>query len=228
MSYTANDGNLPDYIKKLPSEMRIAWVKIFNTMYQKYGEQMAFIVANKWLKRQDAKMRGRLVARSKSHKITFAVDKTDGYIKRDADGNDYITLVLTDEQSDPAIKYSPELLKRWADDINNGNYIVGDFDHKEYDFIMATTADSSQVEKKLREKRGIAKAIKAVFEKGKLWVKAMIDKRYKRKLQDIGVSLEAYIPEEHVKEGVATQGSLFGFSFIPLGKQGNPVARVAA
>ena len=221
-----NDGSLPDYIKKQPFKVRSKWVQIFNSIFPDEGEEMAWLVANKWLKRQ-ASM-GYNIARSASHKIQFKVDDTNGFIKRDRNGDEYVNLVLTDEKSDPEINYTPNLLKKWASWINAGNYIVGDFNHKEYDFIMATTGDGDEVGKKLKNKKGIAKAVKAVYEKGKLWVKALIDKRYKNKIKDAGVSLEAYIPPEDVVGKTATDGKLFGFSFMVGQEQGNPIAKVAA
>lgn len=220
----ANDTSLPEYIIKQPPAIRARWIFVFNKTYEEHGEEMAFIVANKWLLRESKKS---FVARSKRHIVHFNIDDKDGFIKRDEEGNDYISFVLTDTTSDPAIQYTPELLKGWADSINGGNYIVGDFNHREYDLIMATSGSAEEIGNKLKEKKGIAKAVKAVYEKGKLWVKALIDKRYKNKIKQAGVSLEANIPEETMYGGQATEGDLFGFSFIVGEAQGNPIARVS-
>jgi len=46
MPYTLRSKNLPSYVKKLPTDMRKRWIAIFNSVFSKQGEQMAFIVAN--------------------------------------------------------------------------------------------------------------------------------------------------------------------------------------
>ena len=224
MVYTdANDSSLPDYIQTKPSAIRARWVVIFNNVAEREGEQLAFIVANKYLKKMASE--GFIEAKSlKIRKLSFKLDTKDGFIKKSLNGEEYVSFVLTDTLPDGhGETYTPELLQEWADEINKGNMILGDIDHTEYDKILATEQNADAITMKLKEKSGIAKAVEAVFEKGKLWIKALIDKRYKKVLSKVkGLSLEAFI--EDAKDNVATAGKLLGFSFMVNGEQANPRA----
>jgi len=102
------------------------------------------------------------------------------------------------------------MLKAWAKQINE-NPIVGDIDHLLYDKVLKSNMSDEQIRSVLKGKPGIAKTVKAIFQKGKLWVKAIIDKRYKRIVEKSkGVSAEAFCTWEGNK---ATSGDLLGFTF---------------
>ena len=45
-----NDPKLPQYIKNRDKTVRAKWISVFNSVFAKEGEKMAFLVANKWLK----------------------------------------------------------------------------------------------------------------------------------------------------------------------------------
>ena len=220
-----NDSSLPKNVKKLSTALRSKWVNVFNTVFKKEGEEMAFIVANKMLLREASKPKQ--VAKSlKTRVIKFDLDTEGKFIKKSADGEEYVSFTLADTLPDgDGESFTAELLQKWADDINAGNVIVGDFDHKEYDNIVQTSGSSDEIGQRLRNKQGVAKTIKAVFEKGKLWVKALIDKRYRKIIEKAGVSLEAYISDSI--NNVATEGRLDGFSFMINEQAANPRLGVA-
>lgn len=221
-----NDKTLPSYVKNKSPKIRAKWIAIFNAAFKTDGEKVAITVANKWLKRTVKKKE--IQAKSLNlRKISLTPVMEDGeFIKKSANGDEYVSFTLTDvlkdEQGD---SYPDALLKRWADEINSGNYIVGDVDHKEYDMITATTPDAGVIAKRLKEKKGIAKAVQAIYEKGRLWIKALIDKRYKRLVKKKGVSLEAYV--ERNDDGDIVDGDLYGFSFMLSEPQANPRAVVS-
>jgi len=207
MPYEINSSNLPSYVKDKPKEVRAKWIHIFNSVYAEHGEEMAFIVANKWLKRFYAE--NKYIKRSI---VVLSVDKSQGFIKRSDDGNEYITLLLGDLEPHLDGKvYTEELLKGWADDINKGETVIGDIDHTSYDKILSSLMTDEQVKAYLKRKPGIAKSVKAIFDKGKLWIRAMIDKRYRRIIENSkGVSAEAIVNTDgqNIKNG-----KLLGFTF---------------
>jgi len=207
MPYTGpDDSKLPSYIKSRSLEVRKKWVAMFNAAYKKYGEERAFIIANTWLKKQ-VKSR-KFVKRSA---LTFDVYEKRGFIKRASNGDEYITLVLnTTKAHKDGIEFTEKMLREWAEQINK-NPIVGDVDHLLYDKVLKSNMSDEQIRSVLKSKPGIAKTVRAVFQKGKLWVKAIIDKRYKRIINKAkGVSAEAFCTWEGNK---ATSGDLLGFTF---------------
>jgi hypothetical protein len=200
------------------------WQMYYNTAG---GGEVGTIVANRMLLKQSEK--AEFIAKSKQfRKVEFQLDNSTGdFIKKDANGDEYVDFVLTDNLPDSdGETYTPELLQRWAKEINEGKLLVGDIDHEEYDNILQTTVDKESIMQKLLNKKGIAKTVKAIYEKGKLWVKAVIDKRYKNMIRKAnGVSLEAFVFD--AENNVAKDGELLGFTFMVSDKQANPRAIIA-
>lgn len=177
MPYTVDSTDLPSYVKGRPREIVTRWIEIFNSVYSEHGEELAFIVANKWLKKyyDEHKYVKRCV-------IQFDVDTSQKFISRSDDGEDYVTLVLgSTEPHKDGLVYSESLLKKWENDINTGNLSIGgDIDHELYDKLLDAGLSDERIRKELKSKPSIAKAFKAIYEKGKLFLRAMIDKRYRK------------------------------------------------
>lgn len=220
MPYTVNSDNLPSYVKKLSTENRKKWVEIFNRVYEKEGEKMAFIVANKWLERNVKSKSTESRTENVKERVTFVVDSSKEFIQRTDDGEEYISFKLAETGVDKLGKPWPEfMLKEWADQINSGLTVVGDVDHKIMQKLLSSNASDEEIEQTLRDKPSIAKAIRAIYDKGKLWLKAVIDKRYKRLIEDSkGVSLEAVVERDSNNNIVG--GNLLGFTF---GVESDPV-----
>lgn len=212
MPYEINDESLPEYIKKAPSAIRGRWVEIFNKVYTEHGDELAFIVANKWLLRQTTELTVTARTDKVMEKVTFILDTSKELITRTDSGDEYISFKLADNVEDELGVQLPEfVLKSWADEIN-ANPIVGDIDHVEYNKLIALGYTEDQIQEVLQGKKGIAKTVKAVYDKGKLWVKALIDKRYRKTIEKSkGVSLEAIISRDSI--GNITDGNLLGFTF---------------
>jgi hypothetical protein len=206
--FTPEDQNLPTYVRGRPREIVIKWVDIFNTVTKEHGEELAFIVANKWLTKYyaDHKYVKRCV-------IQMDVDSSEKFISRSEDGEEYISLVLgsTEPHKDGMI-YSEALLKKWESDINTGHLSIGgDIDHELYDKLLDSGLSDDTIRKELKSKPSIAKAFKAIYENGKLFLRAMIDKRYRKIITESkGVSAEAFVKMDNNK---AIDGELLGFSF---------------
>lgn len=208
MPFTVTSPNLPAYVENKPKHIIKRWVSIFNEVYDREGEEAAFIAANGWLKRELERM-------SKYHKravLKFETSETQ-FIKRTADGDEYVSFKLADTQSDAfGVELTDDVLKQWADYINQGNPLVGDIDHEYYDQVLSGMLSDEETIDMIRNKKGIAKGVQAIFDKGKLWVKALIDKRYKKVIEKAkGVSLEALIQKND--DNKVTGAELMGFTF---------------
>lgn len=206
MPYSINDKNLPTYVKTKSEAIRTKWVALFNEAHKKYGEDRAFIIANTWLKKHIGGEKG-FIKRSVIH---FEV-VNNSLIKRSADGEDYVTFVLssTSPHKDGVV-FTEAMLKKWEQMIN-ANPIVGDVDHTLYDSLLSSYLSDDMIRNVLKNKSGIAKTVKAIYDKGKLWVKAYVDKRYKKIIQKSrGVSAEALCSWA---DNMATDGEILGFTF---------------
>lgn len=223
-----NDSKLPSYVKKLPDSARSKWVAIFNEVYNREGEELAFIVANNWLKKHVKKqsVEANTSQAVVIEKVSFDLSG-EQLVKLSEAGEEYIDFVLADtgiiRNGD---QYPEALLMKWLEQINNGLF-VGDIDHEEYDKILSSTASAEQAAELIKNtKKGIAKSLRAIYEKGKLWVRAIIDKRYKRLIENAkGVSLEAIISRDANNKVV--DGDLLGFTFAVKDDPVNPRAVIA-
>jgi len=208
MPYTVDSPELPAYVKGRPREIITKWVEVFNLVSDVNGEDLAFVVANKWLKKyyEDHKYVKRCI-------VQMEVDTSEKFISRSDDGEEYITLVLgSTEPHKDGLVYSESLLKKWEGDINQGKLnIGGDIDHELYDKLLDSGLSDDTIRKELKSKPSIAKAFKAIYENGKLFLRAMIDKRYRKIINESkGVSAEAFVKMDNNQ---AIDGELLGFSF---------------
>lgn len=228
MPFMIDSVNLPGYIKNKPLRIKQKWIKIFNDIDEQHGEQTAFIVANSWLKRQlqnmfNTKEREEIARTAQAvTRIPLELDTSREVISRTKDGQEYVSFKLADVFKDRYGKQlTPKILKKWADQINSGEVFVGDIDHEAYDQACMEPISDDEFDYKVKNKNGIAKAVRAVFEKGKLWVKAIIDKRYKKQIQKSkGVSMEAVLFEDKDDDNKITDAKLLGFTF---GVQHDPI-----
>ena len=214
MPYTSKSKDLPSYVKKLSDTVKRKWVSIYNAAHSKYGEEKALIISNTWLKKQISKKEAVAKTTKQISVIKFELDTSKELIKRTKDGEDYVDFVLTDTLPDSeGVQYPLSLLEKWTEQINSGNILLGDIDHKEYDALVQSGISPDEVMSRLKEKPGIAKTLKAIIEKGKLWVRAIIDKRYKKIIKEKakGVSLEALLIKD--ADDNIIDGELGGFTF---------------
>lgn len=228
MPYTLESENLPSYVAKLPNSIKSKWIAIFNSVHKKEGEKMAFLVANQWLKRQVKKssVEGKTDKAYFMERIHLELSG-DQLIKKSDDGEDYVDFILTDTGYDSkGEKYPLSLIQKWVSQVNE-NTFVGDIDHEEYDDIVSKATSIEQAAELIKSaKRGIAKTVKAVFDKGKMWVRAAIDKRYKKLVEKAnGVSLEAIVTRD--ADGAIIDGDLLGFTFAVKQQPVNPRAVIA-
>ena len=199
MPYTMN--NLPSYIMNKSEPIKMKWMQIFNSVFDKEGEHTAFIVANKWLKSKlSTKEFQSKTINGKSIEVIKLSQNTTEFISKSENGEEYIEFTLTDIYKDKqGDSYPPELLQKWASEINTEG-IVGDIDHAEFDRLISSGLSEEDIKIMLKNKPSIAKSIKALFKDGVLKVRAVIDKRYKKLIGAArGVSLEALVTRDSKK-----------------------------
>ena len=205
---------IPSYVKKLSESIQDKWVELSNIATEKYGEDKALIIANTWLKGNITSRQAIAQTQRKLTLVQFHVDDSKELIKRSEAGDEYIDFVLTDTLPDKeGVQYPLKLLEKWAKKVNEGDMLLGDIDHAEYDRLLASGLGADEVIEKLKSKTGIAKGLKAIINDGKLWIRAIIDKRYKSMIKNKakGVSLEALLVRD--SDGNIVDGDLGGFTF---------------
>ena len=208
-----NDSKLPSYVKKLSESNRSKWVSIFNRVHKDEGEKMAFVVANRWLKRNIKKKTATARTSHTRERVFFEVDTSKEFISRTENGEEYVSFKLADIMKDKlGVQLNENILNNWAEQINSGDAIIGDIDHENYNKLLQSNLSEEEIMRRLKEKPGIAKSLMAKVQDGVLWVKALIDKRYKRLIQKAkGVSMEALL--ERDEHDNLTNANLLGFTF---------------
>lgn len=209
---------LPTSIKKLPIGAQKIFKSAFNASYKKHGEERAFKIAWVAVKRRFKRVDGKWVAKGLGHCFyRFELKQSDNlFIQKGKDGEYYLEGVLSDSNPDSmGKKFSPETLKDFAHQINKRG-IFGGITHNEWDSLKMKYSHLSEeefVKKALNERKGILKVIKAVFNKGKLWVKALIDKRYLNHVSKFkSMSIEALIPKKYQQGNRYTGGTVLGLA----------------
>lgn len=203
---STNPFRLPAYVENKAPDVIAKWQHV----YQQYGgaqdDNRGMIAANSWLQHHVASQPVR-------QWIQFEIDTSKEFISATDSGEEYINAVLTDRFPDSdGDSWSESEMRMFADQVNNEFQPVGDVDHQEYDALMRAGLTDDEVIAKLREKKGIAKAVKAVVQDGRLWLRLMFDKRYKNVIKNAkGLSLEALRLRDN--SGQVTGAKLLGFTF---------------
>ncbi len=225
MVFTITDEHLPSYIVNKPLWMKQKWIGLFNDIFLEEGEEMAYIVANSWLKRELEKLARELVRTDNTVlRIPLELQKDRDVIVRSEGGMEVVSFKLADTLMDEfGVQLKPEILKQWAARINSGEMFLGDIDHKTYNEAASAPLTDEQFDSIVKNKpNGIAKTIQAVFDKGRLWVKAVIDKRYKKLInKSKGVSMEAVVKRNPLTSEIV-DADLLGFTF---GVNDNPIIK---
>jgi hypothetical protein len=208
---------LPEYVANKPELVKKKWLSIKGS-YE--SENLGLVIANKWLQsRQESVTLENLSFITDSEQITF----------RSIGGDEYVDFILTDKWSDSyGTKASEGLMKEIAELVNSGKVnLVGDFNHELLDELQKQGYSKEEIKNRLRNfKQGVAKAVKAIYENGKLYLRALINPRYKKRIMNSkGVSIEG----SFVRKGdTFVGGTILGFSFIDAADKqpGNKRARI--
>lgn len=236
--------NTPSYVLSQNEELQHYWTTVYNTVLSSTGDETrALFTANVCLRNKLTGVtsepsyqesfietpRELIAARSTRRIIRFDVDTSKEFIKRSDSGEEYLVAMLQDVYGDSdGIQWSAATLQKFADQINSGKVIVGDVDHEVWDKVLDSSITDEEIAQRLSQKRGIAKSVSAIFENGKLYVKTLIDKRYKKLLQSQakGLSLEAVVTRND--DGKVIDGEILGFTFIVNDTPANPRTSIIA
>jgi hypothetical protein len=234
---------LPAYVERLPFTIKVGWLKVYNLGLDQYGEKHALSMANLWaLRKLDEHMatpeedfadqiisklvepevveqeETEIIAQSKEAKefVSFTLQPKDiEMVSMSEDGDIVIDAVLADNNYNSAGKrFTDEALISMAEQINNKGMALPDIAHEEYDKLLETTATAEEFKKRLKEKKGLLTRVKAFYEDGKLFIKAFLDKRYKRHTQIYkNLSIEAHVPMNRQKDDTYMWAEPLSFTF---------------
>lgn len=210
---------LPKEVKVLPHKAQVMFMKAFNSSYGRTNyDAVAFKVAWSIVKKRFKKVNGKWVAKGFLPDLyTFDLSmKGEEFVIKAEDGEYYLEGVLADIYPDSqGYAFTEEALKSFEEQINSGQ-IIGGITHDEYkNLIMKYSHLPTEefIAKALSERKGILKTVKAIYEKGRLWIKALVDKRYLNHIKKFKkMSIEAFIPKELQENGNYLGGKVLGFA----------------
>ncbi len=213
-----NNQELPSAIQTLPYQAQTIFRQSFNTSNNRYDSNIANKVAWEAVKSRFVRVGTEYVAKGLAKELlSFKMDMTqEVFITKADNGDHFLEAVLSDDMKDSQGKrFTTKALKSYADQINTHG-ISGFITHADWDsFKMKWSHLSPEafVAKARSERKGILKTIKAVFEKGKLWIKAIIDKRYLKQVKKFNrLSIEAYVPSKNQVGDTYDGGYALGFA----------------
>lgn len=219
MVFTVESDNLPTYVKKQPLTIAKKWVEIFNQYFESDDKVLAWTMANAWLKRALEFYKENPATpepvKEDLEIVNVHFDTPEEEIVIRADGDDeFIDFILADTLKDNyGTSYTEDFLMELAEQINSEG-IEADFNHELQYRLKEAGLSIESIKQRMKNKSGIAKAFKAIVDKGKLFIRTTFDKRYrKRILNSKGVSIEgAFIRDRNTDKFVG--GKVFGFSFV--------------
>jgi hypothetical protein len=158
----------------------------------------------------------RAIPREDIVSVNFQLEKQNNEIVIMTDQDEeYVSAIL----ADTSIEWTEAELEAFAKSINEGTP-VGDIDHEALKQMIRSGYTDAQIKGAVKSKRGIAKAVKALVQDGKLWVRLAIDKRYRNVIKKAeGLSIEALRTK-----GVSGSGQFLGFTFAVNEAPYNPNA----
>jgi len=211
--------SLPDYVKNKPLKVQEKW-KSIKKDYSKDSVAVGLGVANKWLASYTPEVT--------QESLVFTADK-EQITMRSIGNVNYVDFMLADTRYDSyGTKYTESFLQKIVTLFNSGKVsLSGDFNHDTLKKLQDNGYSKGFIKSKLGKlKQGIAKAIKAIYENGKLYLRTVVDPEYKERVMNSkGVSIEG----SFVKEGdTFIDGTILGFSFIDSNDKelGNPRAKI--
>lgn len=218
MPFNLESDNLPSYVKKQPLEVAKRWIEIFNKYFESDDEGTAWMMANAWLQRVIEFNKNNPSTEEPKESleiINLKFDTPDEEIVIRADGDEeFIDFVLAGIDKDNyGTSYEEDFLNELANQINSEG-INADFNHELQYRLKEMGISIETIKERMKNKNGIAKAFKAIVDKGKLFIRTTFDKRYRKRIMESkGVSIEgAFVRDKATNKFIG--GTVFGFSFI--------------
>jgi len=218
---------LPASIRKLPIGAQNIFLQVFNKSYDKNGEEIAFKIAWTAVKSKFKKVKDKWIAKGLGHELyTFTLENKEKlFVQKGKDGEFYLEGVLSTTTPDSlGYRFTTDTLQDFARQINKRG-VSGSITHEEWERLKlkySHLTEAKFISKALKERKGILKVVKAIYQKGKLWVKAIIDKRYLNRIKQFKtMSIEALVPKKYQQGRTYTGGTVLGLALDnnPVNKQ---------
>ena len=192
-------------ISALPPVAQAHYRQVHDYVIKTSNEAVASRVAWESTKSKLRRVDGKLVANEEDfiipvlYEFSMSPKGDSEIIFNEVDGELTVDAVLADtttftNPNGESRQFDEAALQELADQINKEGSVAPITNHDELKRLFIKHGGNSEaIVKEMKESRGIIKSIKAVVEKGKLWIRALLDKRYKNHAQKFkGVSLEAF------------------------------------
>lgn len=209
---------LPKAVQKLPVTAQKLFLNASNSSSVRVGREMGDKVAWTAVKKRFVKTGEQWIGKGLGLNLfKFTMENSgSSFVKKGRDGEFYLEAVLSDSMYDSeGFRFTEKALKSYEEQINTYG-MAGFITHSDWDdFKMSNSHLSEQafIKKARTERKGILKTVKAIYRKGKLWIKALIDKRYVKQVEKFDkVSIEALVPQRFRPGREYTGGFPLGFA----------------
>lgn len=179
---------IPTSISKvLPEEGKVFYTGVYNKSYTSHSDEaLAHEVAWTMTKARMRSENGTLVACSEDfipHTVfQFALEPADHVLIKNHDNGDVelnAVLATTEPRKTDGAAFTEEALIEMARQINEEGSTFPDVDHETLTRLQAQYAfDPEGLVAAVKREKGVFRSIKAAVKGGKLWIQAMLDKRY--------------------------------------------------
>jgi cation transport regulator ChaB len=233
--YSTIEG-LPEFIRKiLPIEAQKYFLEIYKSAVKGYDDQTAFMFAWEATKLKMQKVGNTYVINIAPQEkeielpevYQFPVEESETSIVMNSETEELIMeAILADTKFNTDGKRFTEVeLNQMADQINTYGSTLPDVDHEKLmSLVKKHGRDQVAIMNSLKNEKGIFKSIKAAVTNGKLWIQAVLDKRYKNHTDKFkALSIEAFADVEGDR---LTNPQYLGFTFTNTPKL--PGAQIAS
>ncbi len=228
-----NISVLDDFPQIMKESMPIEALDIFRDVYNTqrnngYSDAVAFQIAWLVIKSQFINVEGYWVSTKENKNINKDVSLIQADLIPQDNGmiinatGDEITFegILADTSvflQDAFItrKFSEEALKDLELQINTHGSSMPDVDHEHLNTLVNQFGDNYEmIMNAMPKQKGLIKSIKAVYKEGKLWIKGVLDSRYKKIMKNVkGMSIEALTEGLYSDNKTIKSAKYLGFTF---------------
>lgn len=207
----------------LPKEGKEYYEQVYLNSYSRNKDELlAHQVAWKLTRSKMKEVNGQLVCNSEDFAqpklYSFEADFQGEVLIRNSDNGELemdIVLANTSPRKSDGNYFTEEELQIMAEQINSYGSTLPDVDHAVMQKLLAQYGNNKvAILNAVKKEKGIFKKIQALVREGKLWVRAIFDKRYKNHVQKYNkVSIEAFATPDN--SGRLRNPTYVGFTFTP-------------
>lgn len=231
--FTTIEG-LPEFLRKiLPISAQEYFLEVFKLAVKGYDEETAFMYAWEATKLKMQKTEGGYIININNSTVNITpeaeeeedeedtevfslpMDKAETSIVMNSKTEEIImNAVLADMSTNTEGKRFTELeLNQLSDQINLYGSTLPDVDHEKLIELCKTYGNNPElIGKELRKEKGVFTSIKSAVKEGRLWIQAVLDKRYKNHIERFK-NLSIEVAGNTDSEGIIRNPSYWGFTF---------------